>query len=245
MKLLTAARIRQMRQFVSQFFSLPGYLIISVVGCLLVWQIWLTREEVAAYRSSGLDDTTPASQPIKAAWPEYHLRWPAEVINRPVVVSFEYRCLPECGPLWLGYQKADGQWMRVVLSHPVLNQVNWIHNFSNGWFLYQRQLRYPSLAAFGKQLPAELWLADSQLLELSPQLPGQPLDGLRQPGEVNYIVTSWQPARQVDGWYQFRRQFLITQPAVDSQNRVIAKLWSRSDFDRFDYWIRKFEITDQ
>lgn len=185
---------------------------ISMVGLFIdLQQGRVSIHEFNQYESSSFQNGITVD-PIKPPDPETIISVPSPTysfnVNVPnaqqrIKLEFRYQCSSGCPQTWLKLNSHPGPIIPTFLiHHPVFERLDWFAIRNQSLFLYQKELKYKSVAEFLSDLPSSTILTEQNIqfaLKLnSPNI--QLLEQTSTIGDAEYILSSYYIPRQVHGW---------------------------------------------
>lgn len=138
-------------------------------------------------------------------------------------VSFPYALPDKEFTLWLGYTPTD-QDVRsdILVSHPQLNNLAWDVVEGEGVFLHQRESVYESIEDFLADPPnPDKMVIDSFLKSDYPQFESVAISDFEiNSDQVDFIFTSFNHSRLMDGIYYFERTIDASDALLTTDNAI-------------------------
>ena len=133
-------------------------------------------------------------------------------------VRFEYRPTTTHLPVYLDIKQGGVSKSIALISHPLLDTLQWHLIAGEHYSLYQLSPDFQSIDGLLANLPAKELLAVDQVVAEEAQLKPEQftdLNSLRTFGAIKYILTSFTPSQPDGDWFQFDHTFDFTHADID------------------------------
>jgi hypothetical protein len=216
----------------SKFILLTGIILILIAYIYDAYTGRPTARAMNHWHSSAFhgpghpDHLTPPNEYdiITIPVPEFTFHSTVPETSRQVLLTFRYRCHPNCQQIWIELQTQPATTpQKYLVRHPVLDEVPWFSIFDRGLFLYQRRVNYASLADFLNQLPSQRVATEYNLMQQYSINNGNQvlLTDIAQLGDIDYVLTTYdRPKYITNDWAEYSRAIPVNSTQRDEQGRL-------------------------
>lgn len=147
---------------------------------------------------------------------------------------------------WLTLTSTEsGQPSTFLMTHPLLEKIDWPFVKNGHVYLYQRQKDYASIDAFIANPPPRNKVAiDSDLMQFESykKIPGYPLDEAFDPNYVDYVLTTYaRPQKQGDA-YIYRNTIDASSGVINENNNLTWQITVPGISSQSAYYLGNIQV---
>lgn len=124
----------------------------------------------------------------------------------------------------LRVRETEGYKDLALITHPLLNNLDWSRISENGISLYQRNDTYSSIQELKLNPPPSQRIAADSAAMAKENFAVTSLENISTLDDIDYILTTYQPKQQDGNWHLFDQRFNLTQ-AYDNQGYLEGSIY--------------------